>query len=369
MRNYDSLPLVIFVSPVQGSKPEQWVGRACRANTLDLIARAAQVPSLGPIIVVTSGEDWIEELRCLPVEVMADEPGVPFHFGQRLRQAVERHGLSRLLYIGGGTGPLLTVADLQNLAEQGLRLEQGVLTNNLYSTDFAALSPASILGLIDLPTTDNDLAYRLSRAGVAVESLPATAATRLDLDTPLDLAIASLHPACGPALRRLVSEFSLDTRPLRGVLNQLHSPKGEVLVYGRISAATWSRLERLPCQTRVFSEERGMRASGRLARGEVRTWIGNFLQRVGPEEFFRSLVGSCTAAMIDTRPLLAHLGLRPSEADRFYSDLLQPEQITDPTLKALTAAAVETPLPLVLGGHSLVSGGLLALAEIAPTHP
>jgi len=364
MSTAEKLPLIIFVGRVGASDPERWVGLACRANTLDLVARAAQVPDLGPIVIVTPADGWHQELAQLPVEVVADCPGATFHFGHRLRQVITRYGFSRLLYMGGGTGALLATQALADLAAHALALERGVLTNNLYSTDLAAVVPASALDSIELPATDNDLAWRLAAAGLPVESLPATAATRLDLDTPTDLAIAALHPACGPALRCLVASLPLDTMSLRRVLAELHSPQGEVLVYGRVSAATWSRLEALPCQSRVFSEERGMRASGRLARGQVRAWIGAFLQHAGPHLFFQSLAGACTAAILDTRILFAHLGVRPTAPDRFYSDLLQPAAISNPEVRALTEAALAAPVPLLLGGQAVVSGGLLALAEI-----
>jgi hypothetical protein len=53
--------------------------------------------------------------------------------------------------------------------------------------------------------------------------------------------------------------------------------------------------------------------------------------------------------------------LWPSPADRFNSDLRRPNDIADSFLRNFTAAALAAPIPVVLGGHSLVSGGLLAL--------
>ena len=359
------LPLIIFVGPSGSSTPEQWVAGACRANAVDLVTRAAAIPSLGPILLVTPQADWVAQMAGLPVEVVSDPSAGAFHFGQRLREIASAWGFSRLLYMGGGAGALLTLEDLDQLARRALALEQGVVTNNLYSTDFAALAPASALETIDLPASDNDLAWRLAAAGLPVQRLPASAATRLDLDTPNDLAVAALHPACGPALRQWVARLPLKREPLRQVLAALRSPQGEVLVYGRVSATAWAQLEALPCQTRVFSEERGMQASGRLARGEVRAWLGALFERVGPRDFFQTLAGVCTAGLLDTRVLFAHLGLHPPAADRFHSDLLEPAAVRDPAVRALTEAAQAAPVPLLLGGQGLVSGDLMALAEIA----
>ena len=72
-----------------------------------------------------------------------------------------------------------------------------------------------------------------------------------------------------------------------------------------------------------------------------------------------------TAAFIDTRPLFAHRGLQLSRADRFLSDALQPDAIGEPWVRDFTAAAREAPLPVVLGGQSLVTSGLQLLSEAA----
>ena len=359
------MPLIIFAKSDGSSEPELWVTGACRANTLDLIARAASVSALDPIVLVTNSAGWGSSLAGLPVRVMGDEPGRTFHFGQRLREVVAQLGCDRFMYIGGGAGALLSADALEEIAQRALAAQRGVLANNLYSADFAAICPSTALDAIDLPATDNDLAWRLAAAGLPAEALPANAATRLDLDTPNDLLIASLHPACGPALRRYVASLPLDRSRVNRIVAELANPHGEFLAYGRISAATWAALEQLPCQTRIFSEERGMRASGRQTRGEVHAWLGSYLEAVGPAEFFRALARSCTAALIDTRVLFAHLGLHPTAADRFYSDLFMPQQVSDPQVRALTIAALSAPVPVLLGGQSLVSGDLLALADIA----
>ena len=52
-------------------------------------------------------------------------------------------------------------------------------------------------------------------------------------------------------------------------------------------------------------------------------------------------------------------------ADRFLSDLGRWQDIRDPFLRGLTRAALEAPIPVLLGGHSLMSGGLMALNEHA----
>jgi len=108
-----------------------------------------------------------------------------------------------------------------------------------------------------------------------------------------------------------------------------------------------------------------MEASGRAERGAVRSLLGFYLEEAGPARFFHALEELADLALLDSRVLFAHLGLSPKASDRFWSDLLRPEEVGDPLVREFTVAAKEAPVPIVLGGHSLVSGGLYALVELA----
>ena len=54
-----------------------------------------------------------------------------------------------------------------------------------------------------------------------------------------------------------------------------------------------------------------------------------------------------------------------TRADRFLSDLGNWTAISDPFLRDFTRLATEADIPVLLGGHSLMSGGLMALNECA----
>ena len=108
-----------------------------------------------------------------------------------------------------------------------------------------------------------------------------------------------------------------------------------------------------------------MRASGRQARGEVRSLLGYYLEEVGLERFFETLATMGQALFLDNRVLFAHRGLWPSAADRFHSDLRQPAQISDPFVRSLTEAAMAASIPVIMGGHSLVAGGMYAMVDAA----
>jgi CTP:molybdopterin cytidylyltransferase MocA len=363
----DTLPLLIMTGISEGSEPERMVSLARQAATLDLVERALAVPSLGPVVVTTNAPDLARQLAGLEVQVDLDVPQEPFHFGRRLVGLIARYGMERCFYIGGGAGPLLSAADMAGIAERVLAAERQLVTNNFYSSDFAAFGPTSVLDGQPLLENDNELAWLLGEdVGLPIYELPRSGATQFDVDTPVDLLTLAAHPETGPHTRAYLDSLALDTSPLDAALPLMLQREATILVAGRVSSVTWSYLEReTACSTRVLSEERGMRASGRQARGEVRSLLGYYLDAVGLEGFFQALATMAQAVFLDNRVLFAHRGMWPSAADRFYSDLRQPARIVDPFVRALTEAGLAAPVPVIMGGHSLVSGGMYALVEAA----
>jgi hypothetical protein len=363
----ETLPLLIMTGTSEGSEPERMVSRARQAITLDLVDKALGVPNLLPVIVATNSTELARRLAGLPVRVELDSAGEPFHFGRRLAGLIASYDMERCFYMGGGAGPLLTISDLASVAEQILAADRLLVTNNFYSSDWAAFGPTSVLFEHAPPDNDNELAWLLGEdAGLPIRELPRTGATQFDVDTPVDLLTLAIHPEAGPHTGACLKGLSLDTSALEAALPLMLDRDATILVAGRVSSATWGYLEReTACSTRVFSEERGMRASGRQARGEARSILGYHLEAVGPEGLFEALANLAQAVLIDNRVLFAHRGLWPSAADRFYSDLRQPEKIGDPFVRALTETAMAASVPVIMGGHSLVSGGLYVLIEAA----
>ena len=160
-------------------------------------------------------------------------------------------------------------------------------------------------------------------------------------------------------------------------------PGAELLVAGRLSSDTLRWLEGgTASRTRALVEERGLRSGPRPGQRHPASSLGLLLERDGPSSLGAHLARLGEAAVLDTRVLLAHhLGADesgwPSSEDRFASDLLLHERIVDPWLRELTAAAATAPIPVLLGGHTLVGPGLrLALgrqarggAHAAPARP
>jgi hypothetical protein len=204
------------------------------------------------------------------------------------------------------------------------------------------------------------------QAGLPVESLPRTIATLLDIDTPTALAALALYGRTGPRLARLLGTLDLDLTRYRRVMACVVDRTRTLLVAGRVGSHAWQFLERnTACRVRLYAEERGMQADGREAAGLVQSLLGHYIDAVGLDRTFRMLDGMADAACLDSRVLTAHAHRLPSREDRFNSDLGRADRIADPVLRDLTAAAQSASIPILIGSHALVSGGLMALIQAA----
>jgi hypothetical protein len=361
--------LIVMHGRTGTSDVESLVDDARAAITCDLVEQALVTAAFASIVVSTNDLALAEMLTGRSsVVVEVDPPGERFRFGRRLQKLIAKHRVERVVYFGGGSAPLLPAADLCELAERVRAAEHLFVANNFYSVDFCAFTPASALLGLDPPANDNELGWLLSRgAGLPAHELERTTATMFDVDTPVELLILGLHPAVAPHARAYLDSLKLDRARIEAASDVFTRRQGQALIAGRVHSKTMALLEKeSACRTRVFSEERGMRADGRLKRGEVRSLLGMHMQAVGVERFFQETLPELgQAAFLDDRAIWAHCGVWPRTSDRFCSDLLNSAAIADPFLRRFTEAALTCPIPLVLGGHTLVSGGLYVLIEAA----
>ncbi len=343
---------------------ERLMAGAQAALTLDLLETAQSAGVFDGYILVTD----IPELAALaPPWVTVEQNADDFHFGERLRDLVARYAIERPFYLGGGSGPLLTADSLAEMADRLAHAESLVLTNNRFSADLVAFTPGSALERIDLPATDNPLPGLLrNQAGLEVIELPRTTALSFDVDTPTDFIVLRLHPQIGHNTRAFLDGLALNDARLREAMMLFTNPDAEVVIAGRAPSQIVAYMQtETACRERFIIEERGMQAAGRDRPGAVRSILGHYLEAVGMERFFSTLATLGQAVFLDTRVLFYHLGLDPSAEDRFASDLGLWETIAEPTVRAFTRAALHAPVPVVLGGHSLVAGGLMALVDAA----
>jgi CTP:molybdopterin cytidylyltransferase MocA len=308
---------------------------------------------------------------------LIDEWHVGLTFGEVLASVAPARGGA--VIFGSGAVPRLNSADARQLVGVAASRTRHAITNNRYSSDIVAMGRAAILRELPPLPSDNPLPRWLEeRAGFAVTELPGRERLALDLDTPLDVALAALAPGAPSWLRRLAAGAGLAVPRLEDLRGVVRDPTKELLVFGRSGSRTLAWLERnVRCRVRFLSEERGMRASSPLAIGGAHanvapkpsSTLGLLLDQHGPAAFGDIVAELANAAIIDSRVLLAaRLGadesLWPSAHDRFNSDLHRWAGISDPWLRALTASAADASLPILLGGHSLVGPGVrLLLAE------
>lgn len=292
-------------------------------------------------------------------------------FGEVLAEIAPARGGA--IVLGSGAVPRLNPGDARRLVEVASSGGRQALTNNRYSSDVVALGRAATLR--DLPPLPSDNAlprWLEERAEFAVTELPGRERLALDLDTPLDVALAALGPGAASWLRNVVAGEHLAV-PCLGDLRRLAAdPHAELLVFGRGGSTTLAWLEKnVRCRVRFLAEERGLRASSPLAiagtpprsRRGPRATLSLLLAERSPAAFADIVSDLADGALIDSRVLLAaQLGpdeaTWPSASDRFHSDLHRPEEIADPWLRDLTASAAASELPILLGGHSLVGPGV-----------
>lgn len=360
---YERPVLVIFHGGTGDGAAERMMA-AARVAAARNTARSALAAGFEAVIVATDDAASFEpEFPGLLID--SDLPATPFDFAARLRGIVSHYGLEKPAVMGSGSVPLLGMDELRLVVEQLEARDARFVTNNFFSADLTAWTPGDAIERCGEFARDNVLPRRLrDDAGLSPVILPRTTATQFDLDTPSDLAVLSLVEGLDPELAQATHPAAEAAERYRALMPFLCDRTAEVLVAGRVGSQAWQYLEReTACRVRIFSEERGLATTAPGHR--PRSVLGFLVEEVGVERFFDRIAELGDAAVIDTRVIEAHLGVTPSREDRFQSDLLASSEIDDPFLRRFTAAAATARVPVLLGGHSLVSGGLMALNDVA----
>ena len=308
-----------------------------QAMVLDLVERA-QRGGFDNIAVVTSYPELAARLESTAVEAVVDEDvGEPFHFGQRLQDVVESYRLEKVLYMGGASAPLISSSEFGYLREILEQNEGILLANNYYSADIVGFTPGQALRQITPPNIDNTLALALcNEAGLRWVPVQRTLGLNFDVDTPADIMVMSVHPDTGVHTRAALQDVKWDSSRYRAIRELLGNPNGEIVIYGRVGSNFFQYLDaNTRCRLRLYSEERGMKALGRDARGEVKALMGRLIDSLGFIGFFEFLAEIALGAVLDTRVLFEHFGWKLSSADRFASDLGEVNLISHPLLKSL----------------------------------
>lgn len=357
--------MFIFLPPSGDSRAERWVAAARLAAASDLLLRLKKLEVAGPISVLAAEDEEAQALEALGARRIRRE-SASFHFGETLAAIAREQGGGALAYFGGGSAPLLSPSALSKAFHSALLAEGPfAAVNNLHSTDWAVLSETNALSrLAERLPGDNPLGWVLAtEADYTVDAPAPSAETAADIDTPSDVLLLGGHSGLGDHLRSFLEDHGDDAR-VKALRALLGTPGRSLAVIGRASSSVWRALEqRTQIWVRMFVEERGMVASQRLARHEVRSLIADALEEWGATRFIEHLAGIADGCLWDNRVWMAARGGWPPASDRFAADLGWVDDIQDRALRDLTEAIAQAPIPILTGGYGVVSGGLFALLE------
>jgi hypothetical protein len=311
-----------------------------------------------------------------------------FHWGRWFAAgasaALERAGggtIDALGYVGGGA---LSLVDDDALDALLSPIPGEVVANNRFSADAFVVAGDLQAAVRALASCDSDNAAprRLAEAGFAWRDLGATPWARFDVDTTLDVALLRLagrlegsRPLPAPVrsfveMARLPGGGALEVPYLARIGEVMRDRAAELVVAGRVPGVTLAELEtETACRVRAFVEERGMRSARRGT--PPRSLLAAFMERTSPAELIASVCELGDAVVLDTRVLMAaragsgDASAWPDEEERLASDFGDAVRVRTPWLRELTEAAAQAPVPVLCGGHALVSDGLRLIVRAA----
>ena len=367
-------PLVLVTTPAEGQAFGSHAAIAAEGQRLLAGDLSRRLGSLGAAVAPlpsasTSGPaafHWGRWFTAAARDALAGAPG-----------AVDAIG-----YAGGSALALLADGDLDALLSP---IPGEVVANNRFSADAFVVAgdvPAALAALRPCES-DNGAPRRLEEAAYSVRDLGDAPWSRFDVDTTLDLALLRLatritgtrrlDQAVGGFLEmaRLPGGGSLEVPHLEAIGEVIRDRGAELVVAGRVPAATWRELEtETACRVRCLIEERGMRSS-RHPDQAPRSILAALMARSSPADLVSELARLGDAVVLDTRVLMAAVARSsdsaawPPEEERFASDFGDPTRIRTPWLRELVEAARAASVPFVLGGHALVSDGLRLIVAAA----
>ena len=320
----------------------------------------------------------------LPFEAPPD--GGSFHWGRwyaaAARRALATGNVDAVGYAGAGALALLDDEGLDNLLSP---VPGEVVANNRFSADAFVVAGDLDRALATL----EDVRERQRRATSAQRRRLGMArprrrppgrgststrrldlallrlATRLDGTRALDGSVRGFLE-----MARLPGDRPLEVPNLDRIGAVIRDRSAELVVAGRVPTTTWQMLEtETACRVRGLVEERGMRSSG---AGQVpRSILAALMDRSSPTELVAELARLGDAVVLDTRVLMAAVAgsaeatTWPPEEERFASDFGDASRVATPWLRELVEAAATASVPMLFGGHALVSDGLRLIVSAA----
>ena len=369
-------PLVLVVDPSQAAADAPFGSYAAVAATGQRLLAgelSARLGALGAAVAPLVPERFPD--------------GGGFHWG-RWYAAAARSALGEAAgavdaigYAGAGALALVCDEALDDLLSP---VTGEVVGNNRFSADAFVVAgdlDGALAALEGCPT-DNAAVRALEEAGFRARDLGAQRWSRFDVDTPLDLALLRLAATLSDgrraseavmrflAMAQLPGGRGLGVPHLDALGTVVRDRSAELVVAGRVPSATLAFLEtETACRVRSFVEERGMRSARGI--GQPRSLLASLMARSSPAELIAELTALGDGVVLDSRVLMAaragsaDASAWPPEEERFASDFGDHARVATPWLNELTRAAAQASVPVVLGGHALVSDGLRILVGAA----
>lgn len=359
-----SVSVVIFEGSQPMSHVEEMMVSVRQAALLDNLDKMVKVSALENIFLHTNRLELVEPASKRGVEVSLNSTRPQdFHIGRELQSIVRRNSLTRVICLNGASCPLITVDDLNMICSKLMDREQFVYANNIQSADIIAFTVPKNFDQAKLPSYDNSLAMTLrDQLGLTMELMPQSLGLLFDIDTPTDVLVLGSGPYAGKETRAVIDSLNLNFENLNRAKTILQDEYQDVALLGRVGAPIIERMNSvLKLRLRVFSEERGMKSLGRIESKKVVSLLGLLLEHINLKQFFSYLSQVANCVFIDSRVLMYHYKYDIADQERFLSDLGIWQQIEHAWLREFTMHAVECGVPVILGGHSLVSGSLWAL--------
>jgi hypothetical protein len=363
-------PLVLVTTPPQGQPFGSHAAIAADGQRLLATELSRRLGRLGAAVAPLAA---------------ADATG--FHWGRwftaaaRAALAAAAGPVDAVGYAGGSSMALMSDDALDALLSP---VPGEVVANNRFSADAFVVAGDLDRALDTLAgcETDNGAPRALNEAGFAWRDLGSTPWARFDVDTTLDLALLRLatrlpgtRPLDGSVrsyleMARLPGGGALEVPYLGRIGAVIRDRSAELVVAGRLPGATLQDLEtETACRVRSFVEERGMRSA--RASGRPRSLLEAFMARTTPAELVAELATLGDAVILDSRVLMAaragsaEASAWPPVEERFASDFGDAARVTTPWLREMTEAASAAAVPVLCGGHALVSDGLRLIVAAA----
>lgn len=348
---------VICEGGPRADEPSRELARIRAANVLDLVERFTGLAPAGQVAVYTSYPDLARAASALGAAVVRT-PTADFHFGRTLQDAVRRFRPEAVLALGGGACPLFLPEDFAFTYRALRQPERIVVANAPGSADMVACNHPHGLLWTELPPIDNSLPRALRALGYRRVLIPNSGRMHFDLDTPTDAVLLRMLSPAGPRITPALAELPWRLPALDAAVACLRGDRPHVGLFGRVPSDLLAHLDMAArWRPHVLSEDRGLKAQGLDGRQ-----VGGLMAALGPERLLDAAVGVCDVVFFDTRPLAQAWDAGP--ADRFYSDLGRDDRIGTARLRSFTRRVAASPIPVVLGGHCLVSGGIWMLSQL-----